>query len=109
MSYFVTILKLMRIIGDVLKTVVSRSRSPYGVKWFPRKDLQYAVNRQTLGFDWNDPTIQKELVAGFDSAVNSWVDAVPAHLRWDPNQPDRRLFEQSCMLYSLVYTLQVSH
>lgn len=88
-SYFITILKLTRIMGDVLKTV-------------------YAVNRETLGFDWSDPIIQKDVVAEFDSAVNSWVDAVPAHLRWDPHQPNRVFFEQSCLLYALVYTLQVS-
>ncbi len=88
-SYFVSVLKLSRIMGEVLKTV-------------------YAVNRETLGFDWSDPTIQKDVVAEFDSAVNSWVDAVPEHLRWDPNQPDLIFFEQSCILYALVYTLQVS-
>jgi hypothetical protein len=65
------------------------------------------VNRESLGVDWSDPTIQKDIVADFDSAVNSWVDAVPPHLRWDPHQPDRIFFEQSCLLYALVYTVQV--
>ena len=68
---------------------------------------QYAVNRESLGVDWSDPAIQKDIVADFDSAVNSWVDAVPRHLRWDPHQPDRVSFEQSCLLYALVYTVQV--
>jgi hypothetical protein len=110
MSFCFSILKLCRIIGEVLKTVVSGSRGLKAASFRPDPSHpapQYAVNRESLGVDWSDPAIQREIVADFDSAVNSWVNEVPWHLRWDPHQPDRVFFEQSCLLYALVYTVQV--
>lgn len=49
----------------------------------------------------NSPENQKMIVIELDSALNAFLDDIPAHLRWDPTMKDELHFQQSTMLYSM--------
>ncbi|KAJ7664977.1 fungal-specific transcription factor domain-containing protein [Mycena rosella] len=56
---------------------------------------------------------EEALVAELDSALNKWVDAIPAHLRWDPKRradtdTDVLWFRQSAALYCAYYHVQMT-
>ncbi|KAH7926384.1 hypothetical protein BV22DRAFT_1063146 [Leucogyrophana mollusca] len=88
MSYFVNFLKLNHILAFALRTIYSINKS-----------------RVLLGFvgqQW-----EQHIVAELDSALNKWIDAVPDHLRWDPNRERTPFFLQSCCLYASYYHLQI--
>ncbi|KAJ7451669.1 fungal-specific transcription factor domain-containing protein [Mycena latifolia] len=40
-----------------------------------------------------------ETIAELDSELNKWVDALPEHLRWDPNQQNQVFLHQSAAFY----------
>ncbi|KAJ7578583.1 fungal-specific transcription factor domain-containing protein [Mycena floridula] len=46
-------------------------------------------------------------VASLDSAFNQWLDMVPPHLRWDPQNVHSIFFAQSLQLYCSFYHLQI--
>ncbi|KAJ7598897.1 fungal-specific transcription factor domain-containing protein [Mycena floridula] len=55
-----------------------------------------------------NPTITEwENVASLDSAFTRWFDAVPQHIRWDPQNPDPVFFAQSVQIYCSFYHLQI--
>ncbi|KAI0644475.1 fungal-specific transcription factor domain-containing protein [Trametes meyenii] len=67
----------------------------------------YAINKSKpiLGFvgeEW-----EEHIVAELDSALNKWIDTVPAHLRWDPHCEDPVIMTQSAALYCTYYQLQI--
>ncbi|KAJ7696764.1 hypothetical protein B0H17DRAFT_869514, partial [Mycena rosella] len=41
------------------------------------------------------------------SALNNWIDAIPEHLRWDPNQENQIFLNQSAALYASYYQAQI--
>ncbi|KAG7098492.1 hypothetical protein E1B28_000435 [Marasmius oreades] len=55
------------------------------------------------------PNIQSEhqIISDLDSALNSWLDSVPEHLKWDPSRPKDLFFEQSASLWILFYKVQI--
>ena len=83
---FVHTLKLDHVIGATLRTI-------------------YAINK--LPERQADPSAQRAIVVELDSALNSWADAVPDGLRWDPSRADQQLFEQSATLYVHYYYCQI--
>ena len=83
---FVHTLKLDHIIGAALRTI-------------------YAINK--LPEHRADISTQRSVVVELDSALNSWADAVPDGLRWDPTRSDQYLFEQSAVLYVHYYYCQI--
>ena len=85
-SAFIHTLKLDHIIGAALRTI-------------------YAINQ--LPEHRADTAAQRATVVELDSALNSWADAVPDGLRWDPTRADRQLFEQSAVLYVYYYYCQI--
>ena len=85
-SAFIHTLKLDHIIGAALRTI-------------------YAINQ--LPEHRADTAAQRAIVVELDSALNSWADAVPDGLRWDPTRADRQLFEQSAVLYVYYYYCQI--
>lgn len=87
-SLFVSLLKLTRIIANVLRGV-------------------YSVHRTNKERDLEDPAVQKRIVAELDSDLYSWLDAMPEHLRWDPQRKDPVQFEQSCVVYGMFYFVQI--
>ncbi|KAJ7116202.1 fungal-specific transcription factor domain-containing protein [Mycena crocata] len=43
------------------------------------------------------------VVTDLDSELNKWVDAIPAHLRWDLHQSNQVFLDQSAALYTCYY------
>ncbi|KAK1220725.1 Gypsy retrotransposon integrase-like protein 1 [Marasmius sp. AFHP31] len=87
-SFFVSLLKLVKILALALRTIysISKSRSLLGL----------------VGPQW-----QQRIVTELDSALNKWVDTVPGYLRWDPSRDNDVFFRQSAELYTEYYLLQV--
>ncbi|KAJ6617450.1 hypothetical protein B0H10DRAFT_1319252 [Mycena sp. CBHHK59/15] len=81
-AYGTLLLKLMEIWGRVQRTI------------YPIKRKEQSQSYQ-------------EIVADLDSALNQWVDSVPAELRWDPHREDRIALNQSTCLYATYYHLQL--
>ncbi|KAJ3500551.1 hypothetical protein NLJ89_g9742 [Agrocybe chaxingu] len=45
--------------------------------------------------------VKSRIVPELDSSVNTWLETVPSHLRWDPNRPSDKFFHQSVLLHAL--------
>ncbi|KAJ7631670.1 fungal-specific transcription factor domain-containing protein [Mycena polygramma] len=67
--------------------------------WWRLQDTIYPIKRKEQNY--------QEIVAELDSALNQWVDSVPPELRWDPNQPDLSLLNQSACIYVTYYVFQI--
>ena len=85
-SAFIHTLKLDHVIGAALRTIYAVNKSPEHP---------------------GDPAAQRDIVVELDSALNSWADAVPDGLRWDPTRSDQQLFQQSAVLYAQYYYVQI--
>ncbi|KAI0744940.1 fungal-specific transcription factor domain-containing protein [Earliella scabrosa] len=68
----------------------------------------YTINKSKLLFGFVGTEWKQSVVAELDSALNKWLSAVPAHLRWDPNMEDETFFSQSACLYLSYYNTQIS-
>ncbi|GJE89787.1 fungal-specific transcription factor domain-containing protein [Phanerochaete sordida] len=55
-----------------------------------------------------DPQWAQQVVSELDSGLNKWVDSIPDHLKWDPHQPNLLFVNQSALLYSSYYSLQIA-
>ena len=90
--------------------------------------IQYSINKTKavlglVGHDW-----QQRIVAEIDSALNGWIDSLPEHrtyeasfeisdisltindwsVRWDPHMEDMVFLNQSALLYTSYYTVQIT-
>ncbi|EIW69436.1 hypothetical protein TREMEDRAFT_30833, partial [Tremella mesenterica DSM 1558] len=83
---FIHLLKLDHVIGAALRTIYAINQSP--------------EHRA-------DSAGKRAVVVELDSALNTWADAVPDGLRWDPTRSDQQLFEQSAIMYSHYYYCQI--
>ncbi|THU91804.1 hypothetical protein K435DRAFT_673335, partial [Dendrothele bispora CBS 962.96] len=90
MSAWITFVKLLDIMSIAQRTI-------YAVR---RSDFWTAMGMS--GPEWNE-----KVVSELDSLLNNWIDSVPDHLRWDPNLEDRVFFDQSVMLYTSYYWVQM--
>ncbi|CCM00118.1 uncharacterized protein FIBRA_02145 [Fibroporia radiculosa] len=88
-TFFNCFLRLNQILAFALRTIYSINKS---------KALLGFVGQQ-----W-----EQHIVAELDSALNKWIDSVPDHLRWDPNQENIMFLNQSAHLYASYYQLQIS-
>ncbi|KAJ6541626.1 fungal-specific transcription factor domain-containing protein [Mycena capillaripes] len=52
----------------------------------------------------NGQMCSEDVIVELDSALNKWVDIVPEHLRWDPNQQNQTFLDLSAVLY-----VEISH
>ncbi|KAJ6500209.1 fungal-specific transcription factor domain-containing protein [Mycena vitilis] len=87
LSYFICYARLLEIQAAVTTTIYS-----------PRKP-------KDLG-DPSSPTEAESIVA-LDSALNSWLNTVPEHLRWDPARKNALDLTQSALLHAAYYNLQI--
>lgn len=53
------------------------------------------------------PRSDQQVIAQLDSAMNSWMDTVPSHLKWNPNNEHTLFLKQSAVLYATYYNLQI--
>ncbi|KAF9064495.1 fungal-specific transcription factor domain-containing protein [Rhodocollybia butyracea] len=67
----------------------------------------YAINKSKILLGFGGSQWEQHIVAELDSALNQWVDSVPDHLRWDPNRENIIFFNQSAMLYTHYYLVQI--
>ncbi|KAJ4467872.1 fungal-specific transcription factor domain-containing protein [Lentinula aciculospora] len=89
-SYMVCFIKLMDILGLAMRTIYSIRKS----------DMWKTMGISAL--QWNE-----KIVAELDSSLNKWIDELPKHLQWDPTREDSGHFDQSVMLYTTYYWVQI--
>ncbi|KAF9463753.1 fungal-specific transcription factor domain-containing protein [Collybia nuda] len=87
-TYFCLYIRLSQILATVLRSV-------------------YAINKQKILLGFVGPQWEEKLVADLDSALNSWADSVPDHLRWNPHREDDIFFNQSASLWCFYYHIQI--
>ncbi|KAE9383294.1 hypothetical protein BT96DRAFT_869308 [Gymnopus androsaceus JB14] len=90
MSYWICFMKLMNIMESVLRTI-------YAVK---QSDVWSAMGLSKT--EWN----QKK-VAELDSLLNKWTDEIPEHLKWDPKRENAEHLQQSALLHTSYYWIQI--
>ncbi|KAK1222316.1 Gypsy retrotransposon integrase-like protein 1 [Marasmius sp. AFHP31] len=90
LSFFVTYLKLLEIMGFAQRTLYSVRRS------------QLWSGMGISGIEW-----KRKAVVELDSALNEFMDRIPDHLRWDPKMSNPIFFQQSSMLYSMYHWVQI--
>ncbi|KAF7323790.1 Zn(2)-C6 fungal-type domain-containing protein [Mycena kentingensis (nom. inval.)] len=95
MDFFILQLKLQRIIAYTLKILYASDHS-----------------QKLIGLD--DDNWENQLIVEFDSALNSWFELIPAHLKWNAKtdstlDPSRNalFFDQSAALYCMYYFTQI--
>ncbi|KAJ7032556.1 fungal-specific transcription factor domain-containing protein [Mycena alexandri] len=60
--------------------------------------ILYPLNKTRAAFSL-DEAFEANLVTELDSAMNSWHEQIPEHLRWDPARKDPEFFNQSVALH----------
>ncbi|KAJ7862438.1 fungal-specific transcription factor domain-containing protein [Mycena leptocephala] len=55
----------------------------------------------------NEQMCSENVIVELDSALNQWVDGIPEHLRWDPNQQNQIFLDQSATLFATYYHAQI--
>ncbi|KAJ7050642.1 fungal-specific transcription factor domain-containing protein [Mycena amicta] len=70
----------------------------------------YSLDKKNALYESGSEQWKEDLVVELDSALNEWVDAIPQHLRWDPNSTDVDpiFFKQSAVLYCAYYQVQIT-
>ncbi|TRM70017.1 fungal-specific transcription factor domain-containing protein [Schizophyllum amplum] len=81
-------IRIMHILGVVQKTI-------YSVK---KPRLRANMSRR----DW-----EMRVVTCVDSALNNWLNNLPNHMRWDPDQPVAEYRDQAAILYTAMYLTQI--
>ncbi|KAJ7163358.1 fungal-specific transcription factor domain-containing protein [Mycena filopes] len=88
-SYFFHHARLFEILGDAM------------VRLHGSKKMKLA--------GWDGPEWEQRTVADLDSAMNDFFNSIPAHLRWDPNNPSQGpFFDQSATLNVLYHYVQIA-
>ncbi|KAK1221321.1 Gypsy retrotransposon integrase-like protein 1 [Marasmius sp. AFHP31] len=90
LSFFVTFIKLLDIVGFGQRTLYSVRKS----------ELWSGMG--ISGIDW-----KRKAVIELDSALNKFVDQIPDHLKWDPEMSDPVFFQQSALLHSTYHWVQI--
>ncbi|KAJ7686027.1 fungal-specific transcription factor domain-containing protein [Mycena rosella] len=70
--------------------------------------MLYSLNKAKGLLAVRDEAWEERIVAELDTALNDWVDAIPSHLRWDPNRRNDDFFDQSAYLYASYYQVQMT-
>ncbi|RPD58792.1 hypothetical protein L226DRAFT_539420 [Lentinus tigrinus ALCF2SS1-7] len=68
----------------------------------------YSINRSKLQLGQGDAQWEQRIVAELDSSLNNWLDSLPVHLRWNPDQEDTLFLTQSATLYANYYHTQIA-
>ncbi|KAI0701458.1 fungal-specific transcription factor domain-containing protein [Cerioporus squamosus] len=68
----------------------------------------YSINKTKPQLGQGDSQWEERIVAELDSSLNKWLDSLPAHLRWNPDQPDALFLTQSATLHANFYHTQIA-
>ncbi|KZV65400.1 hypothetical protein PENSPDRAFT_655777 [Peniophora sp. CONT] len=69
----------------------------------------YSIQKSKVFLGFVGPDWEHNVIAELDSALTKWHDAIPEHLRWDPNRQDNPLFHSlSASLITTYYVTQIS-
>jgi hypothetical protein len=88
-SYFIHLIKINLLHSHALRTIYSVNK--------------YGPMAGTREKGWEELT-----VTSLDSALNSWFDSLPDHLRWDPQRENQTFFVQSAALHVAYYFIQIT-
>ncbi|KAF7345263.1 Fungal-trans domain-containing protein [Mycena sanguinolenta] len=81
LSYFIFHLRLCEILADAMRRL-------------------YGSKKSKILLGWDGPEWEQRAVAELDSAMNDFIDTIPQHLRWDPeNPPQGTFFDQAAILH----------
>ncbi|KAJ7792224.1 hypothetical protein B0H14DRAFT_2931881 [Mycena olivaceomarginata] len=70
--------------------------------------ILYSTNRSKTLIGLGDDKWEEQVVVELDSALNTWFETIPAHLRWDPdNIQSDVFFDQSAVLYCTYYHTRI--
>ncbi|KAJ8081937.1 Gypsy retrotransposon integrase-like protein 1 [Marasmius tenuissimus] len=87
-TFWVQFLKILRVLGIAQRSFLG-------------------LNKRGLeGHIWGIPEDEK-ILTELDSLLNLWIDQLPEHLRWKPDQPDSVFFNQSATIHSVYYWIQI--
>ncbi|KAF7297467.1 hypothetical protein MIND_00980400 [Mycena indigotica] len=75
--------------------------SPY----FKLVDLYTNIQSRVYPVDQREPS--NDDIIALDSAVNQWIDDIPVHLKWNPQQENQVFLDQSAVLYASYYHSQI--
>ncbi|KAJ7725326.1 hypothetical protein B0H16DRAFT_1895115, partial [Mycena metata] len=89
-SYFVCHSQLCEILGDAMRRL-------------------YGSKKTKVALGWSGPEWEQRTVAELDSAINDFVNSIPPHLRWNPDDPPQgAFFDQSATLYITYHLVQIT-
>ncbi|KAJ7610455.1 fungal-specific transcription factor domain-containing protein [Roridomyces roridus] len=74
---------------------------------FTHKVLYSSTKIRVMVAMGDDGRWEEKIVMELDSALNSWFDSVPVHLRWDQTCPSDIFLDQSAALYCKYYLVQM--
>ncbi|KAJ7645245.1 fungal-specific transcription factor domain-containing protein [Mycena polygramma] len=71
--------------------------------------ILYSTNRSKTLIGLGDDRWEEQVVVELDSALNTWFESVPEHLRWDPDNliKDDTFFDQAAVLYCTYYHTRI--
>ncbi|KAJ6514359.1 fungal-specific transcription factor domain-containing protein [Mycena vitilis] len=71
--------------------------------------ILYSTNRSKTLIGLGDDRWEEQVVVELDSALNTWFESVPEHLRWDPDNliEDDTFFDQAAVLYCTYYHTRI--
>ncbi|KAJ3715625.1 fungal-specific transcription factor domain-containing protein [Lentinula guzmanii] len=90
MSFWIHYTKLQQIAAAVHRLI------------YPIKKLDVWRRMGITGRAWHQRAVME-----IDSLLNQWVDNIPEHVRWDPNRKDPVFRQQSVILYTTYYWVQI--
>ncbi|KAK0488586.1 fungal-specific transcription factor domain-containing protein [Armillaria novae-zelandiae] len=67
----------------------------------------YTMKRSAYWDAISTPEWHQNIVVELDSALNEWIDSIPDYLRWDLHKSNQYHFDQSALLYSTYYWVQM--
>ncbi|KAK0207606.1 fungal-specific transcription factor domain-containing protein [Armillaria fumosa] len=67
----------------------------------------YTMKRSAYWDAISTPEWHQNIAVELDSALNKWIDSIPDYLRWDPHKLNQYHFDQSALLYSTYYWVQM--
>ncbi|TFK66525.1 hypothetical protein BDN72DRAFT_844202 [Pluteus cervinus] len=89
MAFFTCYLNLTDILAWAMRSIYSLSR-PHLHRF--ASSLKYS---------------EQQGLTDLDSAMNSWMGALPEHLRWNPNEENPIFLAQSATIHAMYYQLQI--